>query len=144
MVVLDLTMPISDGYETCKNIVNLYADSDKILRFQKSPSSYDLNQADIENSRCHNLRSRDLTPLLIACTSSILDDSLMKKLQAHGFRGAHEAPIHDSEIKNEIIPKLFERKHQLDKKESIMKQIKESLDEVFKSNISHSSKRSHL
>ena len=27
LIVLDLNMPISDGYEACKNIVNLYADN---------------------------------------------------------------------------------------------------------------------
>ena len=32
LVVLDLNMPISDGYETCKNIVNLYNDSNKIFK----------------------------------------------------------------------------------------------------------------
>ena len=27
LVVLDLMMPISDGYEACKNILNLYKDN---------------------------------------------------------------------------------------------------------------------
>ena len=34
LIVLDLNMPISDGYEACKNIVNLYADNKKLFKMQ--------------------------------------------------------------------------------------------------------------
>ena len=36
LIVLDLNMPISDGYEACKKISNLYNNSNKIFRKDKS------------------------------------------------------------------------------------------------------------
>ena len=38
LIVLDLNMPISDGYEACKNIVNLYGDNNKLFKMQKNES----------------------------------------------------------------------------------------------------------
>ena len=39
LILLDLNMPISDGYETCKNVVNLYNDSDKMFKNVTKKSS---------------------------------------------------------------------------------------------------------
>ena len=101
LVILDLTMPISDGYETCKNIINLYAVNNKIFKISnKNQNSEDSSQ--IESS--DHLQGQDLMPVIVACTSSIIDENLKKKLKDHGFKGAHEAPIQDSAIKNEILP----------------------------------------
>lgn len=40
LVVLDLNMPISDGYEACKNIIKLHNENDKIF---KNCSKHKLN-----------------------------------------------------------------------------------------------------
>lgn len=40
-------MPISDGYETCKNIVNLYNDNNKIFKNIKK-SSIIFNKSSLE------------------------------------------------------------------------------------------------
>lgn len=40
-------MPISDGYETCKNIVNLYNDNNKIFKSIKK-SSIVFNKCSLE------------------------------------------------------------------------------------------------
>ena len=117
-------MPISNGYEACKNIVNLYADSTKIFKIHRDQSLNDLINADprgFDSQKAQFLRFKDLIPVIFALNSSVIDEALMKRLKDHGFDGGYETPIHDSLIKNEIIPRLCERKQLLDKKINIIK-----------------------
>lgn len=66
LVVLDLTMPISDGYEACKNILNLYRDN-QIFNQQKPIKLED-------GSICsETIRNQDLRPVIVACTSYVDD-----------------------------------------------------------------------
>jgi hypothetical protein len=48
-------------------------------------------------------------PLIVACTSDIIDDHLIGEIENAGFDGVYEAPIKDEMIKNEIIAKLKDR-----------------------------------
>ena len=69
LIVLDLNMPISDGYETCKNILQKYDDrqmfkiDDKCLSQSRSKESY---------YEIH------LRPLIVACSSDVIDDQKRK------------------------------------------------------------------
>ena len=45
-----------------------------------------------------------LYPVIIACTSEIIDSALENKIKDVGFNGVYEAPIKDTSIKFEIIP----------------------------------------
>ena len=66
----------------------------------------------------------------MACTSDIIDERLIKKLEELGFNSQFEAPIKDEQIKAEIVPLLFERAKRLNQKNNILKIIKESV-EIF-------------
>ena len=81
-------MPISDGFVTCKNILKKY-DYDQIFK-----------------SKNLNL---NLKPMIIACTSDLIDEPLKRLLKAVGFDMMFEAPITDAQIKNQILPTLKER-----------------------------------
>lgn len=68
LVVLDLEMPISNGYETCKKILSLYDNSrDGIFNLLKSGNS---------------LRKKQ--PLMIAC-SGYVDDRVRDRTVRSGF-----------------------------------------------------------
>ena len=66
LVVLDLTMPISDGYEACKNILNLYKDNQ--IFTQQRPKK---NDSGVCSSQI--LLNQDLRPVMVACTSYVDD-----------------------------------------------------------------------
>lgn len=59
-------MPISDGYDACKNILKLYNDKVRNIAHMK--------------------------PLIVACTS-YLDDDVIKKTNQDGFDAAYVSPI---------------------------------------------------
>ena len=63
VIILDLNMPILDGYEACKKINKIY-DEAKLL----------INQGE---DSCSGL-VKDLKPLLIACTGDNVDDPTIK------------------------------------------------------------------
>lgn len=69
-------------------------------------------------------------PIILAVTSEIINDDLMKTLSDLGFASAFEAPIKDAIIKNQIIPQLFERRLRLKEKNHFLNIIKESIDNI--------------
>ena len=73
-------MPISDGYETCQKIRNLFDDK-KLL----------------------NINKQMVPPYIVACTSFIDRDTIRKTNNA-GFDQAVECPITIEGIKNDILP----------------------------------------
>ena len=86
LIVLDLNMPISNGWEACIKIIRKY-DQDQIFRPQ----------------------SLNLKPLIIALTSDLIDDLMKRQLHTVGFDMMFEAPITDAHIKNQILPMLQDR-----------------------------------
>ena len=88
-------MPISNGFETCKNILKKYDDSTIFKIEDKDRLSLD--------------RSRNLKPLIIACTSDVIDEEMKKRLTDVGFEMIFQAPISDSQIVSQILPKLKKR-----------------------------------
>jgi CheY-like chemotaxis protein len=82
MIVLDLNMPISDGFDTCKKIVTMY------------------NQVIIKQGI--------IIPYIVACSSHI-DSDIQIKVESAGFDKALQNPISQAIIQHEIIPLMFER-----------------------------------
>lgn len=136
-------MPISDGYEACRNIVNLYADNNQLFKMNKKNES-PLNQNPESNilakkeRPCDHLQNIDLTPIIIACTSDIINENLIKKLTDLGFNGWYEAPVSEEVINSEIIPLLLVRAVKLNRKNEILKIIKESVESHSFESISNS------
>ena len=59
-------MPISDGYEACKNILNLYSDN-MIFKKNKPMKNEDRSIDDSEFIQ----NPQDLRPVIVACTSYV-------------------------------------------------------------------------
>ena len=90
VIILDLNMPITDGYEACKKINEIYDDINL------------LQQAD-ESSTGRQVK--DLKPLLFACSGDDVESSEIKmKLDAAGFDRALTNPLTSNYIKNTMIP----------------------------------------
>jgi hypothetical protein len=71
-------MPISNGFEACKNIVKIY-DKNQLLKIDKKNDDYkNMDDDESENSKSNLsfVNNRDLKPLMIACSGEVLDDQL--------------------------------------------------------------------
>ena len=61
LVILDLNVPISDGYEACKKIHSIYIDEEKLLFSNKIDNKLNLNFL------------KEFKPIIIACTAEVID-----------------------------------------------------------------------
>ena len=73
------------------------------------------------------LKLIDLKPIIAACSSEVLCKSLQTKLDEAGFESFYEVPLKSGIIKDQIIPKLEERKKNLDQKLNLKKLRQSSL-----------------
>ena len=88
-------MPISDGYEACKKINQMY-DENKLF-----------NNEQQERNAMGGL-IKDLKPLLIACSGDDVTNSFIKKnLDDAGFNDAITNPLTTAYIKDKIIPMIM-------------------------------------
>lgn len=85
-------MPISDGYEACTKINQMY-DETRLLQ----------NQGENENV----CLIKDLKPLLFACTGDDVNSPLVKaNIEAAGFDKALTNPLTSPYIKETVIPMI--------------------------------------
>mmetsp|Transcript_34459 Transcript_34459/g.52735 ORF Transcript_34459/g.52735 Transcript_34459/m.52735 type:complete len:236 (+) Transcript_34459:2942-3649(+) len=80
LIVLDLNMPITNGYDACKLIVKFYSQQ-KLLQLQdgsKAETTEDNSAVNSQNSKAEHLMHHFslYRPLLLACTSYVDDDVL--------------------------------------------------------------------
>jgi CheY-like chemotaxis protein len=73
LVILDLNMPISDGYEACKKIHSIYNDEAKVLFTNKIVNKINLNFL------------KEFKPIILACTSEVIDTEKNNYLIQNGF-----------------------------------------------------------
>jgi len=93
IIILDLNMPITDGYEACKKINDLYDD-------------HNLLQQEDENSTGGLIK--DLKPLLFACSGDDVESPEIKlKLDAAGFDKALTNPLTTNYIKQTMIAMII-------------------------------------
>jgi CheY-like chemotaxis protein len=84
VIILDLNMPISDGFDACLKIRQLY---ESVKFFQKAN-----NQSEHSSSTLQLLK--ELKPLIIACSSDDMESPLMKRrLEEAGFDYAISSPL---------------------------------------------------
>jgi len=99
LVILDLNMPISDGFDACSKIQKLYNQRKKIDFNQTSQnpikknsthsaqlSAINSNQATVNDTQQFHIRLEDydLLPLIVALTSHI-DTQVLEKCDKAGF-----------------------------------------------------------
>ena len=94
-ILLDLNMPIMNGFEACKQIKQFY-DQEKQL--------FKVNQN----------RDVDNVPLMVAC-SGFIDDDTQNRCQEVGFDVIIEAPLSAEKIRNQILPLVEEKRSQMRK-----------------------------
>lgn len=96
-------MPISDGYEACKNILNLY--SDNMIFKNKKPMKNENQRSVNESEFIHN---QDLRPIMVAC-SSYVDQQVIQSATKTGFNEVFLAPITPQRIIEDIFPMIEKR-----------------------------------
>lgn len=111
LIVLDLQMPISDGYEALKNIKLLY-DDQKIFKMDNSFMTPSLNEVNADIDQSNNPFSKQenepikcITPLIVAC-SGYVDESVIEMTQLAGFKRVFSVPLSTGLIKSDILPML--------------------------------------
>ena len=88
LVLLDLSMPIADGYEACRNIIKLYTQAQLQGGFKS-----DLN----------------LKPCMIAA-SGFVDENVRAKCLESGFDDVHLMPVCAQTIQEKILPLVLSRR----------------------------------
>lgn len=97
LVVLDLDMPVCDGYDACKKIKSQFENK---------------NMPAIRNGQAAGMMS-DYLPIIIA-VSGFIDDNTENKIVAAGFKGFFQAPLGVQDIQELIMPDIVKRKQELD------------------------------
>ena len=96
-------MPISDGYEACKNILNLYSDN---MIFKNRKPMKNENLGSINDSEF--IQNQDLRPVMVACTSYV-DQQVIESTAKIGFNEVFLTPISTNRIIEEIFPLIEKR-----------------------------------
>jgi CheY-like chemotaxis protein len=83
IILLDLNMPISDGFDACKKIRRLY-DKDSLITWTNSSAE----------KVTAKIQLRDIQPFIVAWTSENLANlSLLERIDQAGFDAPIESPI---------------------------------------------------
>jgi CheY-like chemotaxis protein len=102
LIILDLNMPISDGFTSCQNILKLYTKDSLFKHDQKSSkmvipiNDLSLSQSLIASNKVSAfscIQLKDLKPYMIACSSEMRDYQLQLKLDKAGFDNMYSVPL---------------------------------------------------
>lgn len=95
LIVLDLSMPVSDGFEACKLILQVYSDTN-------------LLQRNISSKRQSFSKPYDYIPYIVGA-SGYVDANVYKKCKDVGFEDLFEMPIDAALIEEVILPRVISR-----------------------------------
>jgi len=121
-VLLDLNMPISNGYEACEKILKLY-DENSLFQSKKSHGS---GKKASDNRGRYDICLSNLKPYVVAL-SSLIDESVMKKTKEKGFEKTYLCPLKSDTIKDEILVKLVERRKWITEQKQLQEYMHESI-----------------
>ena len=97
LIVLDLQMPISNGYETCRKILTLYD--------QVNEGMFNVHKS--------QLSERKQKPVMIAC-SGYVDEGIRSRTSESGFDLAIQCPLRSQKVEEIIMPLLSKRKENIE------------------------------
>ena len=101
LVLLDLQMPICNGFEACEKIFNLFY-------------SDQLGQEEVQINENTSIQfSQRQLPLLVACSSTPTSEQLLKNLHSIGFHLFIEQPLENEKI-DELIGHLYQRRQKIE------------------------------
>ena len=112
LVILDLHMPISDGYEACKNICTQFSDVN-LFKLKEKAVGMDQDNFQRKKKLFKFLDSNDIKPLMVACSSEVSSEVREQTAKA-GFDLTFLMPLSAEVIQTDIIPKLLERKQHIE------------------------------
>lgn len=91
LIILDLMMPITDGYEAIERITTLFENSKNSLTFSEADDPTSPVYKNTENEK------RGFKPIIIAC-SGLINQEVMAKTKAAGFDTLLQVPISAAQI----------------------------------------------
>jgi CheY-like chemotaxis protein len=121
LIVLDLQMPVCDGFEACRNIKKMF--SDKVVQEDgavEEVKSYNKNRRE---SNFVLMDLMDFMPHIIA-VSGYVDEDVRADAGQAGFDAIFSVPLTFKDVKNEIMPVLIIREQKLSKMNSIANMYK--------------------
>lgn len=127
LVVLDLDMPVCDGFEACKSICKHF--ENKYVPLRRSSNRHTSGTG----------RMKDYIPIIVA-VSGFIDAATENKIEDSGFNSFFEAPLSVDQIKDEIIPLLEKRKEtlqEIDNLDALYKGISYKLLPRVSNNVVH-------
>lgn len=95
LILLDLNMPITDGFEAMKQITSIFEDKKKMIALTD-----DLKEKDALPDGSKVLASRTV---FIAC-SALKNEEVSSKCKQYGFDALYEVPLASKQIEFEIKP----------------------------------------
>ena len=98
LIILDLNMPVTDGFEACEKILKLCS----ISSISNNNKSAKIMGNNMEVYKPH-----------IVAVSSYIDSKTYTKAQESGFDQILEMPLSNDSIVNNILPKLSERESRI-------------------------------
>lgn len=103
LLILDLHMPILDGFHTAKWVTNQFSDENKLFKVDSVGGA--LKRKFSARSYDDNFMRR---PLIVAC-SAMINEEIKTKALAHGFDFVIESPVTFENL-GIIVPILEERR----------------------------------
>lgn len=114
-------MPISDGYEACRRIRSIYANTFGSMTEGRDSIGFKRQDDD---------KKLGVKPILIAA-SALVNDEVIEKTHIAGFDALYEVPLQADQIENQIKPLINKRQTQNLKKEQIKKKLAENYENQF-------------
>ena len=116
-IILDLSMPIMDGYEACKQIIEYYGEEHKLIGHKSLQSKTRRFELFLQNHKDQNLDQNEIVqksqkllevfeevgqqPILVAL-SALITDEVREKCLGVGFTEILESPLSANRVE-EII-----------------------------------------
>ena len=106
LVILDLNMPIADGYEACRNIKSIF-NRQTVLGKKQKPLNLRRQESMHSDKmlllKCENYILNDYVPFIVAVTANITDE-VKKQVNMAGFNNLYSVPLTVATIKEELMP----------------------------------------
>lgn len=100
LIILDLHMPIADGFEAIKNIKQLYEDNN-LFKLEKEC----MEHTETEIASRYQVEEEMVKPIIIAC-SGLVNEEVAANTKEAGFDAVYQVPLKKEQIEKEIVPMI--------------------------------------